>query len=460
MVLFGSRDSSRDSERNTNSPLIEIIPCGARRESKREHTGMAFVTLGERINELCEFIKERRNIHQNIRALIRGIKLSYIRVLEEKNSQASVGKVTRETQVTPPRDKAGGKTGKRARDGTSEPLGPQQVPKKKKASSPKKAEPARVPAKVGNLRIAATTPTKVEKTNARRPEQWTKVSNKRQRDKKKLRPEIIIISKKENMSYADILRKVKSDPQLKDLGDNVSRIRRTQKGDLMLELNKSADKSADNFRGKVESVLGEEAEVRARKQEIVVECKDLDEVTSREDICAALKQQFNLGDIDQSAIKRMKKAYGGTQTTIIGLPAESAIKLITAGKQEQDEREPQLAAQQDVFSIPDVTEEELWEICRRIGDSKAPGLDGIPNRALKVAVKARPRHHGEDVGEGDIQQAAPVHRACGWSFRAAIWVSASPFYGRCSSKGRGIGSKCDGHGQMLCSGDAGRQKCF
>ena len=60
-------------------------------------------------------------------------------------------------------------------------------------------------------------------------------------------------------------------------------------------------------------------------------------------------------------------------------------------QQEQDEREPQLAAQQDVFSIPDVTEEELWEICRRIGDSKAPGLDGIPNRALKVAVKARPR---------------------------------------------------------------------
>ena len=100
----------------------------------------------------------------------------------------------------------------------------------------------------------------------------------------------------------------------------------------MLELSKSADKSADNFRGKVESVLGEEAEVRARKQEIVVECKDLDEVTSREDICAALKQQFNLGDIDQSAIKRMKKAYGGTQTAIISLPAESAIKLITAGK--------------------------------------------------------------------------------------------------------------------------------
>ncbi|CAD6216895.1 GSCOCG00012895001-RA-CDS, partial [Cotesia congregata] len=40
--------------------------------------------------------------------------------------------------------------------------------------------------------------------------------------------------------------------------------------------------------------------------------------------------------------------------------------------------------------IPSVTEEELMEACNRVGNNKAPGLDGIPNIALKTAIKAAP----------------------------------------------------------------------
>ncbi|CAD7085341.1 unnamed protein product [Hermetia illucens] len=86
------------------------------------------------------------------------------------------------------------------------------------------------------------------------------------------------------MIYADILKKVKSDLELMDLGENVSRIRRSQKGDLMLELKKSPGKTVENFLGEVEKSLGEEAQVRARKQELVIECKDIDEITTKEDI--------------------------------------------------------------------------------------------------------------------------------------------------------------------------------
>ena len=58
----------------------------------------------------------------------------------------------------------------------------------------------------------------------------------------------------------------------------------------------------------MEKVLGEQADVKARKQQIVIECKDLDEVTSPEDICAALREQFNLTDLEDSAIKRMNRS--------------------------------------------------------------------------------------------------------------------------------------------------------
>ena len=40
--------------------------------------------------------------------------------------------------------------------------------------------------------------------------------------------------------------------------------------------------------------------------------------------------------------------------------------------------------------IPPITEEELLEACDRVGNTKAPGLDGIPNIALKVAIHALP----------------------------------------------------------------------
>lgn len=88
----------------------------------------------------------------------------------------------------------------------------------------------------------------------------------------------------------------------------------------MLELNKFRKKIVDSFRSQVVKV--QKAEVEARKKEIPIECKDLDEVTSWEDVCVVLREQFNLNGIEESAIKRMKKAYVGTQIAIISFPVE------------------------------------------------------------------------------------------------------------------------------------------
>lgn len=41
-------------------------------------------------------------------------------------------------------------------------------------------------------------------------------------------------------------------------------------------------------------------------------------------------------------------------------------------------------------AIPHVTEEELMKACTKVRNRKAPGLDGIPNVALKAAIRAVP----------------------------------------------------------------------
>lgn len=64
-------------------------------------------------------------------------------------------------------------------------------------------------------------------------------------------------------------------------------------------------------------------------------------------------------------------------------------KIVTALFPQQREFN-YLVAQGELENIPSVTEEELMEACNRVGNNKAPGLDGIPNIALKTAIKAAP----------------------------------------------------------------------
>lgn len=52
---------------------------------------------------------------------------------------------------------------------------------------------------------------------------WTKVVNKR----KKKKPKVQVVSSKENLSSAKILKTIEADPNLRGLGQNVSEIRRT-----------------------------------------------------------------------------------------------------------------------------------------------------------------------------------------------------------------------------------------
>lgn len=49
---------------------------------------------------------------------------------------------------------------------------------------------------------------------------------RREKPRKRKEPKDAIISAKEEATYADILKHIKSDPNLTDLGQNVSRIRR------------------------------------------------------------------------------------------------------------------------------------------------------------------------------------------------------------------------------------------
>lgn len=99
-------------------------------------------------------------------------------------------------------------------------------------------------------------------------------------------------------------------------------IRKTGKGELLFELNRPAHQNTGEFRSAIEEVLGDVAKVRSLSHEVNIEIRDIDEVTSKEDIYEALvKISDEFESLHPTAVKSLRRAYGGTQTATIGVSA-------------------------------------------------------------------------------------------------------------------------------------------
>ena len=67
-------------------------------------------------------------------------------------------------------------------------------------------------------------------------------------------------------------------------------------------------------------------------QEIPIECRDIDEITTKKEICVAIKKEaLNIGQIDVQNIKSMRLMRDGTLTAQISLPSREVKRLVLAG---------------------------------------------------------------------------------------------------------------------------------
>lgn len=98
---------------------------------------------------------------------------------------------------------------------------------------------------------------------------------------------------------------------------------------MLFELAKDPTVSSVAFKQLVEQSLGEKAKVRALSQETVVECRDLDEVTTVNELEEALKEQCGF---NEPAVIKLRKAYGGTQIATIRVSSIAASKLLEKEK--------------------------------------------------------------------------------------------------------------------------------
>lgn len=135
------------------------------------------------------------------------------------------------------------------------------------------------------------------------------------------------------LSYAEILSKIKKDATLQEVGRNVTNVGRTKTGEIILVMDKTSQEMTSQLGIAIETVLGEEATIKKRVHEVTIEIKDLDEVTTKEEILDALVCRLGSDkDLGLDCIQSLRKAYGNTQTAVVKLPAEETKKLTDAGK--------------------------------------------------------------------------------------------------------------------------------
>jgi len=136
---------------------------------------------------------------------------------------------------------------------------------------------------------AGTVSTSKPQKLGKKPEDCAQVNHR----KPKVRPPrngVIVIAASDGGSYADILKKVRAETQLKELGQAVQAVRRTAKGELLVILNKVSDPNTAELQTTMKTVLGNNVDIRALTETMLIEVKAIDETTDKTDILCAVQQ--------------------------------------------------------------------------------------------------------------------------------------------------------------------------
>ncbi|KAG7188344.1 hypothetical protein KM043_008001 [Ampulex compressa] len=98
-----------------------------------------------------------------------------------------------------------------------------------------------------------------------------------------------VIRKKDHLSYAEILIRIKKDPTLKVVGDCIQKVRRTNVSILLIVLNKESSAKTLELRNRFEGALSESATIQSKVQEVKLEIKNQEKDATKQEISVALQ---------------------------------------------------------------------------------------------------------------------------------------------------------------------------
>lgn len=126
-------------------------------------------------------------------------------------------------------------------------------------------------------------------------EKKSKKSRKRKREVKP-RPEALLIKPAQGQTYAGVLKEIKQTAKPEETETEIQAIRRSRNGDIILEFASGA-KNKESFCETLKGIVGQNAKVVNLEPKATIEIRDLDSLTTTEEVEQAVKR--NLKEYDR-----------------------------------------------------------------------------------------------------------------------------------------------------------------
>ena len=416
------KDACEDGKGSTPSGSTQDIavagPLLIKAVGRQRDTLPKVVALSEQLDALIEFAKSRTNTTKYLKQALYMLRssvdaakkehaeLKARAVAAEKNATEVTGRATKSVQTdtcTFAAVCASGSAAKRARQSPGE--APENSKKRLVVLSPQDSTPTASKSAEKSAEVAATGNPwvtvggrKRQKDSKRNDE---KATNRPKMGKKARSRGDALILKTEGSKYSEVLKKMRGETQLKDLGADVRTIRRSRTGEMILELRKDAKNKGAAYKTVAEQVLGKDVQIRALTSEVTLQLKNLDEITERCDIAQALKEKCGV-EVATEVI-RLRKGPAGTQVATFRLASADATLALKTAKLKVGWSVCPLS----ILQQPDVCfrcfegGHKSWtckgpdrsQLCRRCGGAGHKAKDcGEPPRCLVCTGKRDAKH--------------------------------------------------------------------
>lgn len=116
-----------------------------------------------------------------------------------------------------------------------------------------------------------------------------------------------------NSTYADILKNIKRNININELGIEETRIRRTMAGSLLIQVTgESSQEKADKLAEKMRDVVGSEARIARPIRKAEIKISGLDEGTTPEEVVEAIavEGRCDKAEVTAGNIRRNKVGLG------------------------------------------------------------------------------------------------------------------------------------------------------
>lgn len=122
-------------------------------------------------------------------------------------------------------------------------------------------------------------------------------------------PRAVVIKRGES-SFSDTVKNIRTKVNVEAIGDSISKMSETRNGNVLIEI-LGGNEAAEVVKKKIEKALGPGESVRSLEQRSLIQLRDLDCVTTKEDVSEAIRRETGMtpDDVKVLTIRHVFREY-------------------------------------------------------------------------------------------------------------------------------------------------------